>query len=73
MAVPARAALGVDDRVGAIRKGLDANLALWTGDPLDPASWVDEVYVEGERVYERSKDTRLKRLLEGLPRSEEDE
>ncbi len=60
--------LGVADRVGSIAAGHDANLVIWTGDPMDPASWVDVVLLEGETVYERSKDKKLERLLDGLPR-----
>jgi imidazolonepropionase-like amidohydrolase len=58
--------LGVDDRVGSIAAGKDANFALWTGDPLDPASWVGAVYLEGRVVYERSKDKKLARLMNGV-------
>ncbi len=58
--------LGVDDRVGAVAAGRDANFALWTGDPLDPASWVDEVYLEGRVVYERANDKKLARLRDGI-------
>jgi imidazolonepropionase-like amidohydrolase len=58
--------LGVDDRVGAVAPGRDANFALWTGDPLDPSSWVDEVYLEGRVVYERAKDKKLARLMAGV-------
>jgi imidazolonepropionase-like amidohydrolase len=58
--------LGVADRVGAVAPGRDANFALWTGDPLDPASWVDAVYLEGRVVYERSKDKKLARLMAGV-------
>ena len=69
---PARL-LGVEKRVGAIAKGLDANVVLWTGDPLDPGSWVDHVYVEGELVYERAKDERLRRLIKGATVGNEEE
>jgi len=62
---PART-LGVDDRVGSITKGKDANLVLWSGDPLDPTSHVVRVYVEGDEAYDRAKDGRLKRLLDGV-------
>jgi imidazolonepropionase-like amidohydrolase len=58
--------LGVGDRVGAVAPAHDANFALWTGDPLDPASWVDVVYLEGRVVYERAKDKKLARLVAGL-------
>jgi len=64
--------LGVAERVGSITAGKDANLVLWSGDPLDPASWVEHVFVEGELVYERSKDRKLRRLTEGSGAPEED-
>lgn len=57
--------LGVADRLGSIEKGKDANLVILTGDPLDTQTWVDSVVVEGNVVYERSKDEKLKRVLGG--------
>jgi hypothetical protein len=65
---PARV-LGVGERVGSITKGKDANLVLWSGDPMDPMSHVDRVWVEGSEVYDRAKDRRLKRLLDGVESS----
>jgi len=62
---PARV-LGVDGRVGSLTKGKDANLVLWSGDPMDPISHVDQVWIEGGEVYDRSKDRKLVRLLEGV-------
>jgi imidazolonepropionase-like amidohydrolase len=56
--------LGLGTRLGSIEKGKDANLVLLTGDPLDAQSWVDTVLIEGKVVYERSKDEKLKRVLE---------
>ncbi|HYE98911.1 MAG TPA: amidohydrolase family protein, partial [Planctomycetota bacterium] len=61
---PARL-LGLESRLGSIEKGKDATLVILTGDPLDAQTWVDQVLIEGRPVYERSKDVRLKRLLEG--------
>jgi imidazolonepropionase-like amidohydrolase len=54
--------LGVADRVGSLEKGKDANLLVLTGDPLDVRTWVDVVMIEGEVVYERSKDETLKKV-----------
>lgn len=56
--------LGLGSRVGSIEKGKDANLVVLTGDPLDAQSWVDTVLIEGKVVYERSRDEKLKRVLE---------
>jgi imidazolonepropionase-like amidohydrolase len=56
--------LGLGSRLGSIEKGKDANLVLLTGDPLDSQTWVETVLIEGKIVYERSKDEKLKRILE---------
>lgn len=55
--------LGLDDRLGSIEKGKTANIVIFSGDPLDFNSWVDMVYIDGIRAYERSKDPRLEELL----------
>lgn len=57
--------LGLGHRLGSLQKGKDANLLILTGDPLDAQTWVDRVLIEGRIVYERSKDKRLRRALEG--------
>ena len=51
-AVTLRAAeiLGIDDRVGSLRAGRDADLVIWTGDPFDPTTRVRAVYVGGREV-----------------------
>ncbi len=60
---PARI-LGLADRMGSIEKGKAADLVILTGDPLDTMTWVDTVLVGGRVVYERSKDEKLKRILD---------
>ncbi|MEX1024997.1 MAG: amidohydrolase family protein [Planctomycetota bacterium] len=42
---------GVANRVGDLAPGLDADLVLWSGDPLNLASRVDAVFVQGQRVH----------------------
>ncbi len=54
-AVPAAVA-GVSDRVGAIAPGLDADLVVFSDDPLRLDARVLEVYVEGVRVYNSEGD-----------------
>jgi imidazolonepropionase-like amidohydrolase len=56
--------IGIDDRFGSIEVGKEANLIFLTGDPLDAQTWVDQVMIGGEIVYEKAKDVRLKKLLE---------
>jgi imidazolonepropionase-like amidohydrolase len=47
--------IGADHRVGSLRVGKDADLALWTGDPLDPRSRVEVTVVNGNIAYRRSE------------------
>jgi imidazolonepropionase-like amidohydrolase len=44
--------LGISDRVGAIKTGLDADLVIWSGDPLESDSRVLRVLIDGKTVYE---------------------
>ncbi len=55
--------LGIDQWVGSIEVGKDADLLLLTGEPLQISTWVDRTIVGGEVVYDRSQDEKVKRLL----------
>ena len=45
--------LGVDGRVGSIETGKDADLVLWSGNPLEFTTFVDMTIIDGEIVFER--------------------
>jgi imidazolonepropionase-like amidohydrolase len=47
---PARI-IGVDDRLGSIEPGKDADLVIWSGDPLDVLSRVTLALMDGEEIY----------------------
>ena len=47
---PARV-MGVDERVGSIAVGKDADLVLWSGDPLDVLQRALSVFIGGRQVY----------------------
>ena len=56
--------MGIDEFVGSIEEGKDADLVILSGDPLKAATWVEKTLVGGEVVYEREKDERLRLLFE---------
>jgi len=47
---PARI-IGIEDRLGSIEAGKDADLVIWSGDPLDVLSRVTRALVDGEEIY----------------------
>ena len=52
---PARS-FGIDHQVGSLEVGQDADVVLWSGDPLDPRSSVYAVLIDGEVQYQQSHD-----------------
>jgi imidazolonepropionase-like amidohydrolase len=52
---PARS-FGLDSRLGSLEAGKDADLAVFSGDPLDPRSRVELVWIEGQVQYDRAAD-----------------
>jgi imidazolonepropionase-like amidohydrolase len=50
--------VGIDDRVGSLEVGKEADVLVTGGDPSDPRSAVDMVLVGGRRVYDVSEEQR---------------
>ena len=48
--------LGVENRVGSIEVGKDADLAIWNAHPLSVYANVDKTFVDGEVFFDRQKD-----------------
>ncbi|XVH32500.1 amidohydrolase family protein [Haloferacaceae archaeon DSL9] len=48
--------LGIEDRVGTIEEGTDADLAVWDGPFHRFDSRTTHVFVDGERVFDRERD-----------------
>jgi imidazolonepropionase-like amidohydrolase len=45
--------IGADHLVGSLRPGKDADFAAWSGDPIDPRSFVEMTVVNGRIAYRR--------------------
>ena len=56
--VPAQTA-GIDDSVGSLEPGKDADVLVLTGDPSDPRTSIELVLVEGRVVYDAEGGGRL--------------
>ncbi len=57
---PARQ-LRIDDRVGSLAEGLDADFVLWSGPPLSSMSRVEQTWIDGRRMFDRDEDANLQR------------
>ncbi|HEY9402455.1 MAG TPA: amidohydrolase family protein, partial [Pyrinomonadaceae bacterium] len=66
--------LGVQDRVGSIDVGKDADLAIWTAHPFSVYSRVETTFIDGDIFFDRQQDLarrpELEREREELMRAE---
>ncbi|MEO8726257.1 MAG: amidohydrolase [Acidobacteriaceae bacterium] len=46
--------IGVDDRVGSLDVGKDADIGIWNSDPLSSYALVDQVLIDGTVYFDRS-------------------
>jgi imidazolonepropionase-like amidohydrolase len=46
--------IGVDDHVGSIEVGKDADLVIWDGYPLSSAGVPNKVFIDGDVYFDRS-------------------
>jgi imidazolonepropionase-like amidohydrolase len=45
--------LGLDDRIGSIAPGKNADLVLWSGNPFSVYTRAEKVWVDGAMMYDR--------------------
>jgi imidazolonepropionase-like amidohydrolase len=56
--------LGIQDRVGSIDVGKDADLAIWNGHPFSVYSRVETTFIDGKIFFDRQADTARRADLE---------
>lgn len=55
--------LHIDDRVGSIKVGKDADLVLWTDHPLSIYAQADKTMIDGTIFYDRSEDLKMREQI----------
>jgi len=48
--------LKIDQRVGSLEVGKDADFAIWSGSPLSPYSACEQTWIEGRKYFDRQAD-----------------
>ena len=52
--------LGIEERVGSIEVGKDADLAVWSGSPLSYTSRCERTFVDGRELFSIERDNELR-------------
>jgi imidazolonepropionase-like amidohydrolase len=48
--------LGIQNKVGSLEQGKDADIAIWNANPLSVYASVDKTFIDGEVFWDREKD-----------------
>lgn len=56
--------LHIDDRVGSIKTGKDADLVLWTDNPLSVYAKAEQTYIEGALFFDLKKDADMRAAIQ---------
>jgi imidazolonepropionase-like amidohydrolase len=55
--------LGIQDRVGSIEVGKDADVVIWSGDPLSVYSTAETTFIDGEIFFDIKRDQQKRQQL----------
>ncbi|WP_395088372.1 amidohydrolase family protein [Armatimonas sp.] len=56
--------LHIDKMTGSLEPGKDADVVLWSGDPLSPLSMPEKTFVDGKLLFDRQADLAARKELE---------
>lgn len=57
LTITAAQTLGMEQRIGSLEEGKDADILILSGDPLDYRSFVEKTFVNGRLLYDKSTST----------------
>ncbi|HLV25387.1 MAG TPA: amidohydrolase family protein [Gemmatimonadales bacterium] len=58
------AVFGLQDRVGSLREGLDADFVIWSGYPLSQFAHAEQTWIDGTRYFDIETDRQMRAQIE---------
>ncbi len=55
--------LHIDDRVGSIKVGKDADVVLWSGHPLSMYTKAEKTFIDGIKFFDREEDLKMREAI----------
>src|SRR6056297_668388 len=55
--------LGIDDKVGSLKPGKDADFVIWNGDPLSTFTKAEQTWIDGRKYFDLEEDAEMRKKL----------